>query len=904
MRICKKMMIEFVQGSALLLALCWLQTVNSRLWANRSWLRQGAAGLLFGGTCIVGMLTSITLEPGLIFDGRTAVLSMAGLFGGPLVAVLAGLLAGAYRLWLGGPGVWVGLANVLLPLLLGVLYWHYHRQGKLGMGAWQLLSFGLLVSALAVGLLALLPAAQAHLSLALLALPMLTVLPLATLLLGLLLKDIPRREAIESALRVGEARQRAISGAIPDLFFVFDEDGRYLEIIAPEPSLLPCASTELIGRRVHEVLPGPEGQRCLGFIQRTLVNDGPQLLEYRMHTLAGPKVFEGRAQRIEGLLAGKRVVALLARDVSERSSVELERRIAAIAFESQQGMVITDSNNIILRVNQAFTAISGYSAAEVLGQHTRMLNSGRQSPAFYQAMWRSIEDTSAWQGEVWNRRKNGDVFPEWLSISAVRDAQGRVCNYVAALTDTSEHKAAADQIKYLAFFDPLTELPNRRLLLDRLQHAQAASVRSGQFAALLFLDLDNFKNINDLYGHQTGDKLLCLVAERLRGCVRSCDTVARLGGDEFVLLLESLKSPPAEAASQAEQIGKKILQVLSEPYQIDQRELRSSASIGLLLFNDEHCDIHELMQRADLSMYEAKSAGKNALRFFDPAMQDAVSARLQLEEEIRQGLLAGEFVMHLQPQMDQQHGLVGAEALARWQHPQRGLLTPAAFIEVAERAGLIDQLDFQMLQQACQQLALWAGQAHTAKLRLAVNLSARLLYQDDFVERLLHLLDTSGANPACLKLELTETLLLDDLPGAVVRMTALKARGIRFSIDDFGTGYSSMLYLQRLPLDQLKIDQSFVRALPGDDSSLAIIHAICSLAASLKLEVIAEGVETAAQHELLLSSGCRRFQGYLFGRPMPLAEFIRLPGCVLPAGGFDPGMALNRQTSQSLSAHC
>jgi diguanylate cyclase (GGDEF)-like protein/PAS domain S-box-containing protein len=894
------MIIEFIQGSAVLLALCWLQTVNSRLWANRYRLRQGAAGLLFGGTCIVGMLTPISLEPGLIFDGRTAVLSMAGLFGGPLVAVLAGLLAGAYRLWVGGPGVWVGLANVLLPLLLGVLYWHYHRLGKLGIGAWQLLAFGLLVSALAVGLLALLPAAQAHLSLRLLALPMLTVLPLATLLLGLLLKDIPRREAIELAWRTSRARQRAI----PDLFFVLDEDGRYLEIIAPEPALLPCASAELIGRCVHAVLPEPEGQRCLAFIQRTLASDGPQLLEYRMHTLAGPKVFEGRAQRIEGLLGGKRAVVLLARDVSERISVELERRIAAIAFESQQGMVITDSNNIILRVNQAFTTITGYSAAEVLGEHTRMLNSGRQSPAFYQAMWRTIKNTSAWQGEVWNRRKNGDVFPEWLSISAVRDAQGRVCNYVAALTDTSERKAAADQIKHLAFFDPLTELPNRRLLLDRLQHAQAAGVRSGQFAALLFLDLDNFKNINDLYGHQTGDKLLCLVAERLRGCVRSCDTVARLGGDEFVLLLENLKPTPAEAVSQAEQIGKKILQVLGEPFQIDQRELRSSASIGLLLFNDEHCDIHELMQRADLSMYEAKSAGKNALRFFDPAMQAAVSARLQLEEEIRQGLQAGEFVMYLQPQMDQQHGLVGAETLARWQHPQRGLLAPAAFIEVAERAGLIDQLDFQMLQQACQQLALWAGQAHTAKLRLAVNLSARLLYQDDFVERLLHLLDTSGANPRCLKLELTETLLLDDLPAAVVRMTALKARGLRFSIDDFGTGYSSMLYLQRLPLDQLKIDQSFVRALPGDDSSLAIIHAICSLAASLNLEVIAEGVETAAQHELLLSSGCRRFQGYLFGRPMPLAEFSGLPGCVLPAGGLSSGMALSRQTSQSLNAHC
>jgi diguanylate cyclase (GGDEF)-like protein/PAS domain S-box-containing protein len=898
------MIVDYIQGSALLLALCWLQTVNSRVCASRGGLQQWCSGLLFGGTCIIGMLTPIALEPGLIFDARTVVLSMAGLFGGPLVALLAGLLAGGYRLWLGGTGVWVGLANVITPLLLGLLYRHYQRQGKLGLGAWPLLAFGLLVSVVEVGLLNLLPAAQASLSLGLLALPMLTVLPLATLLLGLLLKDIRQREGTESALRIGEARLRAITGAIPDLFLVFDEEGRYLEVIAPEPRLLPCASADLIGRRVHEVLPGVEGERCLAFIQRTLASEGPQLLEYRVQTLAGPKVFEGRAQRIEGLLAGQRAVVWLARDVSERISVELERRIAAIAFESQQGMLITDSNNIILRVNQAFSAITGYSAAEVLGQHTRMLSSGRQSPAFYQAMWRSIHDNSAWQGEIWNRRKNGDVFPEWLSISAVRDAQGQVCNYVASLTDTSEHKAAEVQIKHLAFFDPLTELPNRRLLLDRLQHAQAASVRSGQFAALMFLDLDNFKNINDLYGHQIGDKLLCLVAERLTGCVRSCDTVARLGGDEFVVLLESLKPPPAEAATQAEQIGKKILQALAELYRIDTLELRSSASIGLLLFNDEQYDIHELMKRADLSMYEAKTAGKNALRFFDPAMQEAVSARLQLEEEIRQGLQAGEFIMYLQPQMHQQYGLVGAEALARWQHPQRGLLSPAAFIEVAERTGLIDELDFQMLQQACQQLASWAQQPQTAALHLAVNLSARLLYQDDFVERLLQLLAASGANPECLKLELTETLLLDDLPGAVVRMTALKAHGIRFSIDDFGTGYSSMVYLQQLPLDQLKIDQSFVRALPGDDSSLAIIRAICSLAASLNLEVIAEGVETQAQRELLLATGCRRFQGYLFGRPMPLAEFARLPGCAAEVGALNHQAVLSRQTSRSSSVDC
>jgi diguanylate cyclase (GGDEF)-like protein/PAS domain S-box-containing protein len=870
------MILDFIQGAALLLALCWLQTINRRLWTDHSVVAPLLSGLLFGSTCIVGMLTPIVLQQGLIFDARTVVLSMAGLFGGPLAAAVAGLMAGSYRLWLGGSGVWIGLANVLMPVLLGLAYRYCYQRGKLQIGPWQLLAFGLLVHVLMVLLLALLPAAQASLSLDKVALPILLVLPLATLILGLLLRDIEQRLDTERALAQSDARMGAVTRAIPDLLLVLDEDGHYVDVVAPEPRSLLLPRAELLGKRLHEVMSQGEAERFYAFIQRTLASDTPQILRYAIYTQAGTTVFEGRAQRLEGLLEGKRAIVMLARDISERESVEMERRIAAIAFESQQGMVITDASNKILRINQAFSAITGYSAADVIGQDTRMLGSGRQGPEFYEAMWRSINETSAWEGEIWNRRKNGEVFPEWLSISAVRDGLGRVSNYVASLTDISEHKAAEDQIKHLAFFDALTGLPNRRLLLDRLQQAQAASSRKGKFAALMFLDLDNFKNVNDLHGHQTGDQLLCLVAERLNCATRSCDTVARLGGDEFVVLLEDLEAYSEDAAGQVEGIGQKILQALEAPYLIGELELRSTASIGVLLFNDELSDSHELMKRADLSMYEAKAAGKNALRFFDPAMQEAISARLQLEEDIRRGLGAGEFVMHLQPQMDENYTLIGAEALVRWQHPQHGLLAPAAFVGAAERAGLIEELDLQMLRQACQQLAEWAQQPATQELRLAVNLSARLLYQPHFVDSVLALLAASGADPHRLKLELTESLLLDDLASAVLRMTALKAHGIRFSIDDFGTGYSSMAYLQQLPLDQLKIDQSFVRALPDDPNSLAIIRAICSLANSLNLDVIAEGVETEVQRALVLANGCRHFQGYLFGRPVSLVEFAQL----------------------------
>ena len=867
-----------VQNAVMLLALCWLLAFTTRSW-NRSGQRsaQLLAGLWFGSACIIGMLMTSTGQTGIILDARTVVLSMAGLFGGPLVAAIAGTLAGAYRLWLGGPGVVPGIANILLPIAFGLTYGCAYRKRLLGIGFWQLLGFGLATHLVVLGLIAmLLPNPLGAAAVKEIALPMLLALPLATAVLGVLLKDLLERDKIEQALRSSEARLRAISQAIPDPLLVVDEDGHCLDVICSERNLLYSEATRLRGKTVKEAMPEEDQQRYLDYIRQTLNSDTPQLIEYSLPTRIGVRMFEGRALPLEQPPGQKRAVVWLSRDITERVNTELERRIAAIAFESQQGMLITDAQNRILRVNRAFTRISGYNPAEAIGQTTALLASGKHGPEFYRTMWSSIETTSVWEGEIWNRRKSGEIFPEWLTISAVHNALGKVTHYVAAFTDITDRKAAEERIHNLAFYDPLTNLPNRRLLLDRLHQAMAASRRGNQLGALMFIDLDNFKNINDLHGHQTGDQVLRIAAERLHAEVRASDTVARLGGDEFVVMLENLGDDPLRAAGQAEHIGMKLLDSLDRPYRLADLALYSSASIGVVLFGAEASSSDELMKRADMSMYEAKISGKNTLRFFDPRMQLAVQDRLRLEEEIRLGLKNGEFILNFQPQLEQTEGIVGAEALVRWQHPLRGLLTPAAFIAQAEHAGLIHTLDQQVLAQACAQLARWAETPEFAHLSLSVNLSAHLLYQDNFVEKVLELLERSGADPARLKLELTETLLLDNMPEAIARMTRLKKHGIRFAIDDFGTGYSSMSYLQQLPLDQLKIDQTFIRRLPEDSSSLTIVRAICALATGLNLEVIAEGVESEPQRAMLFANGCHHYQGYLFGRPLSADAFEEL----------------------------
>jgi diguanylate cyclase (GGDEF)-like protein/PAS domain S-box-containing protein len=563
-------------------------------------------------------------------------------------------------------------------------------------------------------------------------------------------------------------------------------------------------------------------------------------------------------------------------DITERYLTEQQQRIAATAFESQEGMVITAADMTILRVNRSFSEITGYSAAEVVGHTPRLLNSGRHDAHYYAAMWACINETGAWQGEIWNRRKNGEIYPERLTITAVKDDAGAVTHYVGTMTDITLRKVAEDEIRNLAFYDPLTRLPNRRLLMDRLQHAIATSARTGRDGALLFIDLDNFKSLNDTLGHDKGDLLLQQVAQRLTNCVRESDTVARLGGDEFVVMLEDLSEKHQEAAAQTEIVGEKILASLNASYLLAGHDHHSTPSIGATQFSGHQNSVEDLLKQADLAMYQAKSAGRNALRFFDPEMQSVISQRVSLEADLRQGVHNNEFVIFYQPQVNDEGALTGAEALIRWQHPERGLVPPNEFIPLAEENGLIVPLGRWVLDAACAQLAAWARQQHTDQLSLAVNVSARQFRHPDFVDQVLEILARHNTNPQRLKLELTESMLVVNVEDIITKMSALKAHGVSFSLDDFGTGFSSLSYLKRLPLDQLKIDRSFVRDMLTETDGGAIVQAIIALGQTMGLSVIAEGVETEAQRNFLDRLGCHNFQGYLFGQPLPLGDFERL----------------------------
>ena len=538
-------------------------------------------------------------------------------------------------------------------------------------------------------------------------------------------------------------------------------------------------------------------------------------------------------------------------------------------------MMITDANGVIVKVNRAFTDNTGFTSEEAVGQTPALIKSPRHGEAFLAEMWETVRRDGAWRGEIWTRRKNGEEHPDWLTLTAVKGANGEITHHVGLQTDISLLKAAEREIEQLAFYDPLTALPNRRLLMDRLKHALGASARSRRTGALLFIDLDNFKSLNDTLGHDKGDLLLQQVAQRLTSCVREIDTVARLGGDEFVIMLEELSSDAHDAESQTEMVVKKVLAALNQDYLLDGHAHHSSPSIGITLFNGHNHSIEDLLKRADLAMYEAKMAGRNGARFFDPAMQTAVAERVTLENDLRLAVAERQFMLYYQAQVDLATGhLIGAEALIRWLHPRRGLVSPNEFITPAEETGLILPIGSWVLETACHQLAYWATRPEMAHLSLAINVSPGQFRRPDFVSQVLDALDKAGVDPRKLKLELTESMMLENVEDIIAKMTALKARGIGCSLDDFGTGYSSLSYLKRLPMDQLKIDRSFVQELANGSSDAAICAATIDLARNLHFKVVAEGVETDAQREYLKAIGCDFMQGYLVSRPLPPSEFV------------------------------
>ncbi len=683
-----------------------------------------------------------------------------------------------------------------------------------------------------------------------------------------LLHRVAEREGL---LRISDSALQSISQGV----LITGADQR-IQSANPSFAHITGYSFDEISGRNCSFLQGPDTRKeTVQEIRAALANEktfSGEILNYRKDgqpfwnelTISPVLDAEGRLTHFVGVT----------RDITARRRADELLRISAAAFESQEGIFVTDVNMNILRVNQSFTRITGYSEEEAVGRTPKLLSSGRHDSTFYASMWEAINRDGTWQGEIWNRRKNGELFPESITITAVSGAGSEITHYVANFIDVGDRKSAEAAINTLAFYDPLTRLPNRRLLSDRLQHALLKSARQYRQGALLFIDLDNFKSLNDTRGHHMGDALLEMVAHRLGSAVRDDDTVARLGGDEFVVLIEGLDIDPLIATREADKVGTKLIESFQTPFVLDGTDFHCTASIGVTLFGNRIEAVDEPLKRADMAMYEAKSAGRNTLRHFDPGIQAAISARVSLEDRLRRAVGGPEFHLCFQPLVAEDARVVGAEALLRWVDQVSGPISPAEFIPLAEESGLILKLGRWVLDDACRTLAAWAESPALSQLTLSVNVSVRQFQHISFVDDVRNALQRHGADPSRLKLEITESVVVNRLEEVISKMNALRSDGVRFSLDDFGTGYSSLSYLKRLPIEELKVDRSFVRDVLVDSNDAAIAEMVLAMARTLKLQVVAEGVETEAQWRFLQTKGCQYFQGYLFSHPLKHQEFL------------------------------
>ena len=690
-----------------------------------------------------------------------------------------------------------------------------------------------------------------------------------------------QNEALRQAqVALEESRDRFVNlyDFAPIGYLTLTANALIAEINLTGAAMLGVERKKLINRRFAHFVAAEDTDRWHRSFLRVALHGDNQACEVALQRSDGSRLHA----RLDCLRPEKKgeepVVRIALSDISERVQAEEELRITAITFESQQGIMVTDPNGVIERVNKAFTKLTGYSAEEAIGQTPALLKSGRNDSSFYQKMWKTLMQKRYWQGQMWNRRKNGKVYAEWLTISAVAAPDGSIAHFVGTFSDITQNKEAEAEIHRLAYYDSLTLLPNRRLLEDRLGQTLAATARNGHYGAILFLDMDNFKTLNDTRGHDVGDLLLIEVARRLLTCVRTGDTVARLGGDEFVILLENLSGELETAATQTMSVGEKVQALIAEPYHLKDYEYHCTTSIGISLFHHNNVSVEELLKHADLALYQSKNAGRNTLRFFDPAMQAALDERNLLESDLRLALKLNQFQLYYQPQMETKHNIIFAEALLRWAHPERGLLSAGDFIPLAEKTGLILPIGRWVLETACAQLKAWQGKPCSRELRLTVNISTHQFLQSDFVAQVQQILTQTGADPTRLRLELTDKLMQDKRADVLEKIHALKSLGIGFSLEDFSTVCSSLSYLTRLPLDQLKIDQAFIHAIGSDPNGAAIVQAIVTMGQKLGLKVIAEGVETEAQRDFLEQNGCNAFQGYLLSRPLPVEEFERFLG--------------------------
>ena len=679
--------------------------------------------------------------------------------------------------------------------------------------------------------------------------------------------DISAQKEAERRIHQSKREYRSVIETSGDGFWLTDGSGVILETNDAYARLSGYSKEELVGMHISDLDAEEQTEDTTRRIGE-IIRNGSALFESRHRRKSG-ELWDVEISTSFSPSNGGRFF-VFTRDISERKQNQQELRLVAEVFKSSsEGIVITDPQGVIVKVNDAYCDIMGYERDEIIGATPSKVKSDRHDKDFYRIMWQSLKEGGHWVGEVWDRRKNGEVFPKWLSINAVHDDKGELTHYVGTFSDISELKGAEQELQQMAYYDPLTRLPNRILFQDRCENELSNSRRFGYQCAVLFIDLDRFKLINDTLGHAAGDELLIEVSQRLRNKLRAADTVARMGGDEFTVLLTRLQHSDAAAV-----VAQGIIDELLRPMTLQGEEVRVGASIGIAIYPGDGDNYTTLTRRADAAMYEAKKCGRGQYHFYSDYMDRRAHDYLSIERDLRQALEQEQFSLAFQPQVDAASGqVVHCEALIRWHHPQRGKVAPEQFIHIAEDTGLIIPIGEWVVEEVCRCIAAWKGEEVTVP-SIAINLSARQFAQGDLQQRILSILDHHGVNVSEIALEITESVAMENAESTLQRLTALAESGFSIAIDDFGTGYSSLSYLKTFPVDKLKLDRSFVMDIPEDSNDVAIASAVIQMANSLELEVVAEGVETTAQRDFLLAEGCRIMQGFLFSKPLPAGELV------------------------------
>lgn len=868
------MWIELIKLTALLLAFTMLLTFIYRAVGKSSTKSKLLQGMLFGLIAVIGMSMPVNFAPGVIFDPRSVLVSVAGLFGGPLTAIPAGIIAGGYRLWLGGGGAIAGMLVVLLSSLAGVGAYYLRMRYNFIVNPFNLFLFGLVSHFIALFGLFFLPSEIMWEVIKNLSIPFFLIYPPMTVFLGYLIDFIGKKFEVEKQLISSTAQLRALFDASPDLMWLKDKNGVYLMCNQQFERLFGAAESEIKGKTDYDYVD-QDLANLFRAMDKQAMASGSKTVNEEWVTFS----VDGRKALLETIKTPiydeeKSLIGVLgvSHDITDRAEIESRLRQSAIVFESTtEGVVITDKDAKIIDVNQSFSEITGYNREEVIGSNTRVLNSGKHNQEFYEDMWTGLTKTGRWRGEIWNKRKNGSIYPEWLTISEVKNAHNEVTNYVAVFSDITSIKDSQAKLDFLAHHDCLTSLPNRLSFNERLEASLSRAKRHNNKLAILFIDVDRFKNINDSFGHKAGDDLLKHIANGLKAVTRTEDIIARISGDEFIILLENIDDTNLIIG-----VIDKVMEVISSTFIINNHKIQVTASIGISLFPMDGEVAEDLIQNADTAMYLAKDEGRNTYQFYTRDLTTKAFERVIMENELREASTKSEFILFYQPQVDLKLGhIIGLEALLRWNHPATGLVPPDQFIPLAEDSGLINPIGEWVINEACRQGKKWLDSGLEFG-RVAVNISSVQINKNQLIEIVSKALIESNFPASRLELEVTEGAIMKRTDTAIKQMSELRKLGVTLSIDDFGTGYSSLSYLKKLPISKLKIDQSFVRDTPESIDDNAIVSAVISMGRSLGLTVIAEGVEKESQAAFLREALCHEAQGYLYSKPASAEEIEKL----------------------------